>query len=552
MILHTQIDPEEQSVQAHRHFFKNEKKFTVQDAIASTASKERHDVEMSSLPKFHIRQTGVTPSIAAELVRSHLTLDGNPALNLASFVHTGIDPYGLELCKDNITKNLADSDEYPALIELQQRCVSILSNLWNIPESERGVGTSTTGSSEAIMLGGLAMKRKWECRQREKGLSTDKPNIIMGANAQVALEKFARYFDVEMRLLNIRAADHFSFSIEDLKKNVDENTIGVFCIMGSTLTGHYQDAEAVSRVLDEYEAESGNFVPIHVDGASGAFVAPFVTPELKWDFRLPRVCSINTSGHKFGLTPVGCGWIIWRDQNYLPSELLFTLSYLGGSETTYTLNFSRPGHPIIYQYYSLVKQGFEGYQAINSVSLANSRVLSVFLEESKYFDVLSDIHRPKGHFYKKSGELAYEGGANLGGKPESFYNEGLPVVSFKLTDQFKKDHPFIPQEAISHMLRDKGYIIPNYPLPPAEEKYECLRIVINDNVSIDLLDQLMEDILRVTNRLISIGEHVKTTDAEAVLEMIKIIAAADHNEEEHEEKWNGKMKSKPHHNQSRC
>ncbi|MBQ5153955.1 hypothetical protein EGM85_11935, partial [Macrococcus caseolyticus] len=231
-----------------------------------------------------------------------------------------------------------------------------------------------------------------------------------------------------------------------LKKNVDENTIGVFCIMGSTFTGHYQDAEAVNKVLDEYEAESGNFVPIHIDGASGAFVAPFITPDLKWDFRLRRVCSINSSGHKFGLAPVGCGWIIWRDQKFLPSELLFTLSYLGGSETTYTLNFSRPGHPIIYQYYSLVRHGFEGYKATHSVSLANSRILSVLLEESGYFDVLSDIHRPKGHYYKKSGELTYKSDESLGEKQESFFNEGLPVVSFKLTDQFKKDYPFIPQD----------------------------------------------------------------------------------------------------------
>lgn len=536
MVLVRQIDPEKVDSKVHL-------KLHLSDAsqnheLNAIRRKELLDAETIPTPKFNINQYGMSEKTAANLVRKHLALDGKSELNLASFVHTGIDKEGLELCKENITKNLADGDEYPALLDLQQRCVSIISNLWHVPRGELGVGTATTGSSEAIMLGGLAMKRRWEQSRKDKGLPYDKPNIIMGANAQVALEKFARYFDVEAKLLNVRSDSHFTFSMDELREAIDENTIGVFAILGSTYTGHYQDIKAVSDVLDEYEEKTGHFVPIHVDGASGGFVAPFCSPDLVWDFRLPRVLSINSSGHKFGLAPVGCGWIIWRDSKYLPSNLLFTLQYLGGTEETYTLNFSRPGHPIIYQYYSLLKNGFEGYYTIHSISLENARVLSIFLEETGYFDVLSDIHRTRGNFYVENGEPAVVSVENIRDLPTEHFNDGLPVVAFKLSNKFVESYPFIPQEAISYMLRSKGYIIPNYPLPPSEDKYECLRIVINDNVSMDLLDKLCEDIVRVTNTLISIGSKLKATaDYQEVLDIVSTISKADHAEEDHEDKW---------------
>lgn len=389
------------------------------------------------------------------------------------------------------------------------------------------------------MLGGLAMKRRWEAARKAKGLPIDKPNIIMGANAQVALEKFARYFDVEMRLLDIKQEAHFSFTMEDLQKNCDENTIGVFAILGSTLTGHYQNIKEIADTLDEFEKKTGHDISIHVDGASGAFVAPFCSPDLVWDFKIPRVRSINTSGHKFGLAPAGSGWILWRDQKYLPESLLFTLNYLGGSEVTYNLNFSRPGHPIIHQYYTMVRYGFDGFYNTHAISLEHARFLSLFLENSDYFDVLSDIHRPRGYYFSKSGEKYYKSGnvGELKGKPLSYFNDGLPVVSFTFTEEFKKKYPYIPQEAISSMLRDKGYIIPNYPLPPAHTNIEVLRVVINDNMSIDLLDMLMQDIIRVTNRLISIGDQVKHLDVSSIHKTLSIIAAADHAEEQHESVW---------------
>lgn len=536
MVIVTQIDPEVADARLHEKLHLSEAQ--ADGTLNAIRRRELHDAETIPTPKFEIHQVGMKASTAADLVRKHLALDGRAELNLASFVHTGIDPEGLELCRENITKNLADSDEYPALMDIHQRCVSIISNLWNVPKGELGVGTATTGSSEAIMLGGLAMKRRWQQAREAKGLPTDKPNIIMGKNAQVALEKFARYFEVEPRLLDVHASSHFSFSMDDLRKNVDENTIGVFAILGSTYTGHYQDIEAVSKVLDEYEEKTGHSVPIHVDGASGGFVAPFCSSDLVWDFRLRRVHSINASGHKFGLAPVGCGWIIWRDKKYLPTSLLFTLKYLGGTEETYTLNFSRPGHPIIYQYYSLLKNGFDGYYTTHLISLENARVLSMFLEDTGYFDVISDIHRTRGVYYYTDIEKSATSIEDIRNIPLEHFNDGLPVVSFKLSDAFKKDYPYVPQESISYMLRGKGYIIPNYPLPEGEEKYEVLRVVINDNVSLDLIDKLSEDIVRVTNILISIGNTLGVhANQEDVRKAIAIISSADHKEEEHQDKW---------------
>ncbi|PRT55761.1 Glutamate decarboxylase [Wickerhamiella sorbophila] len=500
-------------------------------------------------PKFKLAQTSNSPAVAAETVRRLLSLDGKPELNLASFVSTYVDKEGLELCKENITKNLADGDEYPALMTIQKRCVSILSHLWNTQDGETGVGTATTGSSEAIHLGGLAMKRRWEARQRANGRPTDKPNIIMGANAQVALEKFARYFDVENRFLDVHAGSDFGFDNEDLKKNVDENTIGVFVIMGSTYTGHYQNVKAVAKALDEVEKEKGWDIPIHVDGASGAFVAPFVTPELEWDFRVPRVKSINTSGHKFGLTPAGCGWIIWRDRKFLPDELLFTLNYLGGSEETYTLNFSRPGHPIIYQYYEMIKNGHAGYKALHSMALKNARILSIFLERTGYFDVLSDIHRPAGKKFVDKFPPPSSFNPKL---PESYYNPGLPVVSFGFSDDFRKQHPGLPQESISALMRSRGYIIPNYPMPAAEEKHEVLRVVVNAYLTVDFVDKLMEDLIKAVNRLLQMEKSLGgRATSDVVYTALAAVSATDHDETDHETSWKERTGHKKHHH-SRC
>ena len=272
----------------------------------------------------------------------------------------------------------------------------MLADVWHAPHANHAVGTATTGSSEAIQLGGLAMKRIWQEKRKAAGKSIHSPgpNIVMGANAQVALEKFARYFEVECRLVPISEDSHYRLDPQRAMQYVDENTIGVYVILGSTYTGHYEPVKEMADLLDEYEARTGHSVPIHVDGASGGFIAPFATPQHVWDFRIPRVVSINTSGHKFGLSYVGVGWVIWRSKEYLPKDLIFELHYLGSVEYSFSLNFSRPAHPIIAQYFNFVHLGFEGYRAVALDDLKNARLLSRALENSGLFEVLSDIHRP--------------------------------------------------------------------------------------------------------------------------------------------------------------
>lgn len=435
------------------------------------------------------------------MLKDELDLDGRPNLNLASFVGTYMEREAEALMIENLSKNMSDADEYPAMMAMHQRCVSILAHLWGVQKGETAVGSATTGSSEAIHLGGLAMKRRWQEKRMAEGKEYSRPNVIMGANAQVALEKFARYFECEARILPVSEKSHFRLDPELVRENIDENTIGVFVILGSTYTGHYEPVEEISQILDEFEARTGHDIPIHVDGASGAFIAPFTHAKAggpKWNFQLPRVKSINVSGHKFGLVYAGVGWIIWRDEKYLPEYLKFELHYLGGTEESYTLNFSRPGAQIIAQYYNLIHLGFNGYRAIMENALANARLLSKALEATGWYTCVSDIHRKKGEFTFKGAQEAVFGKED---ETSADYNAGLPVVAFRFSDNFKKDFPHIKQEAVSKLLRARQYIIPNYPLPPKEEKIEILRVVVRESMSMDLLDRLITDIISVTQDL---------------------------------------------------
>jgi len=412
-----------------------------------------------------------------------------------------METHAEQLMFENISKNMSDADEYPAMMQMHSRCVSIIANLWGAQKSEKAIGSATTGSSEAIHLGGLAMKRRWQERRMKEGKDTSKPNIIMGANAQVALEKFARYFEVEARILPVTEASHFRLDPELVKKNIDENTIGVFVILGSTYTGHYEPVEEISNILDEYEAKTGIDIPIHVDAASGGFIAPFTHAKagFKWNFELPRVKSINTSGHKFGLVYAGVGWIIWRDEAELPKHLVFELHYLGGTEESYTLNFSRPGAQVIAQYYNLIHLGFTGYRSIMENCMSNARLLSKSLEATGWYTCVSDIHRKKGEYSFKGVDEAVFGKAD---ETSADYNPGLPVVAFRFSDEFKKEFPHLKQETISNLLRAKQYIIPNYPLPPNEDSIEILRVVVRESMSFDLLDRLITDICVTTQNLI--------------------------------------------------
>ncbi|KAH7915995.1 pyridoxal phosphate-dependent transferase [Hygrophoropsis aurantiaca] len=456
----------------------------------------------TSIPKFHMPSKGTGAEAAYQLIHDELSLDGSPNLNLASFVHTWMPEPANKLMMENMSKNLIDQDEYPMTQLIHTRCVSILADLWHAPSSHQAIGTATTGSSEAIQLGGLAMKRLWQERRKAEGKSIHEPgpNIVMGANAQVALEKFARYFEVECRLVPVSVESKYRLDPKKAMEYIDENTIGVYVILGSTYTGHYEPVKEMSDLLDEYQAKTGVNVPIHVDGASGAFVAPFASPKLLWDFKLPRVVSINTSGHKFGLAYVGVGFVVWRSKEYLPKDLIFELHYLGSVEYSFSLNFSRPAAPIIAQYFNFVHLGFEGFRAVALDDLKNARLLSRALENTGWYSVLSDVHRPK-----TGGNILHGARALTGPDEESaeYYEDALPVVAFRFSDQFQKDYPDIQQKWIQTLLRSKGWIVPNYELAPDLENVQILRVVVRENMSEELVDRLVNDIVEVTHDLMN-------------------------------------------------
>ncbi|KZT44602.1 glutamate decarboxylase [Sistotremastrum suecicum HHB10207 ss-3] len=448
------------------------------------------------VPKYKIPSTGTDANATYQLIHDELSLDGSPLLNLASFVHTWMPKEADQLMIENMSKNLIDQDEYPMTQIIHTRCISMLADLWHAPSVHSAVGTATTGSSEAIQLGGLAMKRIWQEKRKAAGKSIHEPgpNIVMGANAQVALEKFARYFEVECRLVPISVESKYRLDPKKAMDYVDENTIGVFVILGSTYTGHYEPVKEMSDLLDEYEAKTGHFVPIHVDGASGAFVAPFANPKLPWDFSLPRVVSINTSGHKFGLAYVGVGWVVWRDKAHLPKDLIFELHYLGSVEYSFSLNFSRPAAPIIAQYFNLIHLGFKGYRDVALNDLKNARLLSRALERSGYYTVLSDIHRQV-----PSAGGVLEGAKKIAGIDETnveSYEPGLPVVAFRFSDDFKAKYPDVQQKWIQTLLRAKGWIVPNYELAPGLDQVEILRVVVRENMTESLIDRLVTDLVR--------------------------------------------------------
>ena len=268
-------------------------------------------LERDHIPRHRLPEGEMAPDIAYQIIHDELMLDGNARLNLATFVTTWMEPQAEKLMAECLDKNMIDKDEYPQTADLEMRCVTMLSHLWHAPDAQEATGCSTTGSSEAAMLGGLALKRRWQQRRRAAGEPADRPNIVMGINVQVCWEKFANYWDVEMRLVPMEG-DRFHLSAEEAVARCDENTIGVVAIVGSTFDGSYEPVREICEALDALQERTGLDIPVHVDGASGAFVAPFVDPDLAWDFRLPRVASINASGHKYGLVHPGVGWVVWR------------------------------------------------------------------------------------------------------------------------------------------------------------------------------------------------------------------------------------------------
>jgi glutamate decarboxylase len=421
--------------------------------------------EGERIPRRELPRGEMAPDVAYQIVHDELMLDGNARLNVATFVSTWMEPQADRLMAECFDKNMIDKDEYPQTAELESRCVSILSRLWNAPGSAEATGCSTTGSSEAAMLGGLALKRRWQHKRRTAGKPADRPNLVMGINVQVCWEKLANYWDVEMRLVPMEG-DRFHLSADEAVKLCDENTIGVVAILGSTFDGSYEPVREICDRLDGFERETGIDVPVHVDGASGAFVAPFVDPDLVWDFRLPRVASINASGHKYGLVYPGVGWIVWRDADALPEDLIFWVNYLGDDMPTFALNFSRPGAQVVAQYYNFLRLGFEGYRTVQGYAREVATRLSSRIAELGPFVLLTR-------------------------------GDELPVFAFKLADDVENYTVF----DVSNALRERGWQVPAYTFPKNREDLAALRVVVRRGFTHDLADLLVADLQRQLPRL---------------------------------------------------
>jgi glutamate decarboxylase len=430
------------------------------------------------VPKHSLPGEPMLPGTAAQVVRDELLLDGNARLNLATFVTTWMEPQAQVLMTECLAKNMIDKDEYPQTAELESRCVNILADLWHAPMGMNATGCSTTGSSEACMLAGMALLWRWRERRTAAKAATGRrsasshptaphransdptapPNLVMGTNVQVCWEKFCRYWQVEPRMVPM-IPGRYHLTGPEAAARCDENTIGVVAILGSTMDGSYEPVGEINAELDRLAAGGGPDVPIHVDGASGGFVAPFLQPDLEWDFRVPRVASINASGHKYGLVYPGVGWVVWREAAALPEDLVFKVNYLGGQMPTFALNFSRPGAQVAAQYYNFLRLGFSGYQRVHQACQ----------------DVA--VHM--------SGSIAKMG-------PFELISEGreLPVFAFKIADPQASYTVF----DLTERLRSRGWLVPAYTFPADLTGTAVIRVVIRNGFGRDLADSFLADL----------------------------------------------------------
>ncbi len=414
-------------------------------------------LNVNPIPKNRMPDNESTANDVYRIIHEELMLDGSSRLNMATFVSTWMEPEAERLMAETFDKNMIDKDEYPQTAEIERRCVNMVANLFNAPEEGGAVGVSTIGSSEAVMLAGLAMKWRWRARRAAAALSSDRPNMVLGSNVQVVWEKFCRYWDVEPRYVPMENG-RYVITSDDALARCDENTIGVIAILGTTYTGEFEPIEEIHDALVAYNEEHGLDIALHIDAASGGFVAPFLHPDLKWDFRLPQVKSINVSGHKYGLVYPGIGFVIWRSEEDLPDDLVFHVNYLGGDMPTFTLNFSRPGNQLVGQYYNFLRLGFDGYRRV----MESLRDLAVFASKA-----IAEM----GPF-----ELVSDGTA-------------IPVFAFKVKDgtDFTVFH-------ISDRLRVKGWQVPAYTMPDNATDVAVLRVVVREGFSLDLAAALVDDI----------------------------------------------------------
>ena len=420
------------------------------------------------IPSLRLPDEAMEPEAAYRFIHDELMLDGSSRLNLATFVTTWMDPEAELLMAETFDKNMIDKDEYPATAAIEQRCVCMVADLFHAEglrddDPSTAVGVSTIGSSEAVMLGGLALKWAWKQRvggNKEGAWKTRTPNLVMGSNVQVVWEKFCRYFEVEPRYIPM-SEGHYIITPEQVTAAVDEDTIGVVAILGTTFTGELEPIAEICAALDKLAAGGGVDVPVHVDAASGGFVVPFLHPEIEWDFRLPRVVSINVSGHKYGLTYPGIGFVVWRSAEHLPDDLVFRVNYLGGDMPTFTLNFSRPGNQVVGQYYNFLRLGRAGYTQVMECLSSTARWVAEELAKTRHFEVISD-------------------------------GSAIPVVAFRLADDFG-----YTEFDVSAGLRAYGWQVPAYTMPEDATNVSVLRVVVREGFSADLGRSLRDDLTTV-------------------------------------------------------
>jgi glutamate decarboxylase len=416
------------------------------------------------VPRLKLPDRPMTADAAAALIRDELMMDGNARLNLATFCTTWMEPQARDLIAETLDRNLIDHDQYPRTAEMESRCVNMLDNLWNDPDG-LGVGCSTAGSSEAAMLGGLAMKLRWRERMAASGQAAGRPNLVLGTAVHTCWPKFCQYWDVEPRYMPIREPA-YTLDAADVGDYCDENTIGVIGVLGSTQVGKYDPIAELAAELDRVQDERGLDIPLHVDAAVGGFITPFLEPDRVWDFRLRRVQSINASGHKFGLVFPGVGWIIWQERSALPHDLILECDLLGGELDTFTLNFSRSGAPVVAQYYNFLRLGFEGYRAIQQTSQDVARYLAGRIAEIESLEVLSD-------------------------------GTDLPVLAVRV----RPGHGPCTAGDLAERLRMHGWQVPTYRLPPDLEHIEVMRFVIRNGFSLDAASLLAEHLRQEVARL---------------------------------------------------
>ncbi|QCP52011.1 glutamate decarboxylase [Trinickia violacea] len=410
-------------------------------------------------PENEFPRDGMAARAAEAIVISSEWTDANPMLNMSSFVTTWAEPEAVDTARRNMFKNYIDHDMYPQLFAMETRMVKWLHHLWNGPAGVEPYGTATVGSSEACMLAGLAHKWNWRQKREKAGKDASRPNMVTGGNVQIVWKKFLRYFDVEPRIVPLKPGN-YRLTAEALDQYVDENTIAVVAIAGQTFTGEDDDIQGIHDWLDDYEKKTGISIPMHIDGASGGFVNPFLYPDYQWDFRLPRVQSINASGHKYGLVPPGLGWVVFRERKVFNEDLVFYVNYLGGEMPTATLNFSRNGFQIAVQYYMFLRLGFEGYRRIMQHTLENAIALRKTLVDSGYFTIMNEMQR-------------------------------IPVVAVTLDKKVTKFNEF----DVSNKVREKGWVLSAYSMPPNAEEVKSLRVVVRPHINQNVAQQLGHDVI---------------------------------------------------------